>query len=167
MSRYNAILENDVVNSESGVCVSFFVQGCPHRCPGCFNEETWDFNSGIEYTPEVGDRIVEAIGANGIIRDFALLGGEPLAPQNLKMVSEVTDKVREAYPDITIYCWTGYTYEELIGWGNPYFTNILNKINILIDGPFIEAEKDLSLRLRGSKNQHIRVNVDGLWKMEE
>ena len=167
MSRYNAILKNDVVNSESGVCVSFFVQGCPHRCPGCFNEETWDFNSGIEYTSDVGDSIVEAIGANGIVRDFALLGGEPLAPQNLQMVSEVVDKVREAYPDITIYLWTGYTYEELLGWDNPYFTNIMSKIDILIDGPFIEAEKDLSLRLRGSKNQHIRINHDGLWKMVE
>ena len=167
MSRYNAILKNDVVNSESGVCVSFFVQGCPHRCPGCFNEETWDFNSGIEYTSDVGDSIVEAIGANGIVRDFALLGGEPLAPSNLQMVSEVVDKVREVYPDITIYLWTGYTYEELLGWDDPYFTNIMSKIDILIDGPFIEAEKDLSLRLRGSRNQHIRINHDGLWKMVE
>lgn len=167
MSRYNAILKNDVVNSESGVCVSFFVQGCPHRCPGCFNEETWDFDSGIEYTSNVGDSIVEAIGANGFLRDFAILGGEPLAPQNLQMVSEVVDKVCEVYPDITIYLWTGYTYEELLGWSNPYFTNIMSKIDILIDGPFIEAEKDLSLRLRGSKNQHIRINYDGLWKMVE
>ena len=108
MSRYNAIIPNDVVNGR-GVCVSFFVQGCPHCCPGCFNEETWDFHGGQPYTPEVKWNIIKAISANDITRNFSVLGGEPLAPQNIDMVWEVIDAVRHAYPHIEITLWTGYT----------------------------------------------------------
>ena len=113
MSRYNAIMTNDVVNGH-GVCVSFFVQGCPHHCPGCFNEETWDFHGGIPYTPEIKWDIIKAISANNITRNFSVLGGEPLAPQNIDMVWEVIDAVRHAYPHIEITIWTGYTYEQLM-----------------------------------------------------
>ena len=101
MSRYSAIIPNDVVNGR-GVCVSFFVQGCPHHCPGCFNEETWDFHGGIPYTPEVKWEIIKAISANNITRNFSVLGGEPLAPQNIDMTWEVIDAVRHAYPHIEI-----------------------------------------------------------------
>ena len=84
MSRYNTIIPNDVANGE-GICVSFFVQGCPHHCPGCFNPETWDFIGGQEYTSHTKWEIIKAINANGIVRNFSVLGGEPLAPQNIFM----------------------------------------------------------------------------------
>ena len=166
MSRYSAIIPNDVVNGH-GVCVSFFVQGCPHHCPGCFNEETWDFHGGVPYTPEVKWNIIKAIAANNINRNFSILGGEPLAPQNIDMTWEVIDAVRHAYPNIEITLWTGYTYEELMVQPTENLLNILNTINILVDGPFIEKEKDLSLQLRGSRNQRIWIRKNNRWEIRE
>ena len=159
--RYNTIIPNDVVNGE-GVCVSFFVQGCPHRCPGCFNEETWDFLGGQEYTAHTKWSIIEAIGANEIQRNFSVLGGEPLAAQNLEMTLEVIEAVRHAYPKIKIYLWTGYTLEELLQKKLSQINLILSQIDFLIDGKFIESKKDLSLKLRGSSNQRIwnRAQLD-------
>ena len=165
MSRYSAIIPNDVVNGH-GVCVSFFVQGCPHHCPGCFNEETWDFHGGVPYTPEVKWNIIKAIAANNINRNFSVLGGEPLAPQNIDMTWEVIDAVRHAYPNIEITLWTGYTYEELMVQPTENLLNILNTINILVDGPFIEKEKDLSLQLRGSRNQRIWIRKNNHWEIK-
>lgn len=165
MNRYNAIIPNDVVNGR-GVCVSFFVQGCPHHCPGCFNEETWDFNRGKLYTPDVKWDIIKAISANNITRNFSVLGGEPLAPQNIDMTWEVIDAVRHAYPNIEITLWTGYTYEQLMKQPTENLLNILNTIDILIDGPFIEKEKDLSLKLRGSRNQRVWKRKNNLWEIE-
>ena len=165
MSRYNTIIKNDIANGE-GVCVSFFVQGCPHCCPGCFNPETWDFDMGKPYTEHTKWEIIKAISANGIQRNFSVLGGEPMAPQNLEMVKEVIVAVRTAYPDIKIFLWTGYTYNELIMRQDDKTTQILNLIDILIDGPFIEKQKDLSLKLRGSRNQHIRKRIDGQWEIQ-
>ena len=165
MSRYSAIIPNDVVNGH-GVCVSFFVQGCPHHCPGCFNEETWDFHGGVPYTPEVKWNIIKAIAANNINRNFSVLGGEPLAPQNIDMTWEIIDAVRHAYPNIEIILWTGYTYEELMVQPTENLLNILNTINILVDGPFIEEEKDLSLQLRGSRNQRIWVKQNNRWEIK-
>jgi len=166
MSKYNAIIKNDVVNGH-GVCVSFFVQGCPHHCPGCFNEETWDFHGGIPYSPEVKWEIIKAISANNLTRNFSVLGGEPLAPQNVDMTWEVIDAVRHAYPHIEITIWTGYTYEELTQRPSENLLNILNTIDILVDGPFIEEEKDLSLKLRGSRNQRIWVRKNNRWEIED
>ena len=163
MSRYNTIIPNDVVNGK-GVCVSFWVQGCPHHCPGCFNEETWDFEGGQEYDEHLKWEIIKDIGANGINRNFSILGGEPLDFANLEMVDEVVTAVRAAYPNITIFLWTGYELEALLNKGNSKITHILNDIDILIDGPFIEAEKDLSLHLRGSRNQRIFHKVNEQWE---
>lgn len=164
MSKYHSIMTNDVVNGE-GVCVSFWVQGCPHQCPGCFNPETWDFKEGQPYTEHTKWEIIEDIGANGIKRNFSILGGEPLDDRNLAMVEEVVTAVRQAYPNIKIFLWTGYTIEDLSAVFNSKLSHILKTIDVLIDGPFIEAEKDLSLKLRGSKNQRIFNKVNG--KFEE
>lgn len=162
MSKYNTIIKNDVTNGE-GVCVSFFVQGCPHCCPGCFNPETWDFNGGQFYTEKTKWDIIEAISANNITRNFCVLGGEPLASQNLEMVDKIITAVRTAYPDIKIFLWTGYTFEKLI-LSTPHLSSILKHIDVLIDGEYIEEEKDLTLHLRGSRNQRIWTkNRKGVW----
>ena len=157
-------MTNDVVNGE-GVCLSFWVQGCPHQCKGCFNPETWDFKEGVPYTEHTKWEIIENLSANGITRNFSILGGEPLDERNLTMVEEVVTAVRQAYPNIKIFLWTGFTIEELSGCFDKRIGRILNTIDVLIDGPFIEAEKDLSLKLRGSRNQRIFQKING--KFEE
>lgn len=161
--RYNTIIENDVVNGE-GICVSFFVQGCPHRCSGCFNEETWDFRKGLPYTKETKQKIINAIKANNIIRNFSVLGGEPLAPQNLKMTEDVITTVRILYPNITIFLWTGYDFTKLQSTNNKKIQHIFEQINVIIDGKFIETKKDLNLKLRGSSNQIVWRKKNGKWE---
>ena len=161
--RYNGIIKNDTANG-TGFHVSFFVQGCPHRCKGCFNPETWDFNGGAPYTDDVKEEIISAIGANGVQRNLSILGGEPLASENLYMVSDLIKAVKEAYPNIKIYLWTGY-YMEQLNKDNTYINYILNNLTYLIDGPFIEEQKNLNLELRGSDNQRIWYHADeNLWK---
>lgn len=147
------IIKNDVVNG-IGVCTSLFVQGCPHHCLGCFNQNSWDFDGGYE-TNDVKGTIVKAIGANGITRNFSILGGEPLCPENRKMVKDVLSAVKITYPNIKIFLWTGYTLEELQQEDDTDLEYILSNINFLIDGRFKQEEKDYSLWLRGSKNQNI------------
>ena len=165
MSRYNTILGNDVVNGQ-GVCVSFFVQGCPHCCPGCFNPETWDFDGGEPYTDEIKWDIIKLISANNIQRNFSVLGGEPLAPRNLSMTANIINAVRQAYPHIKIFLWTGYTKEEL-DISDERILLILDKIDVLVDGPFIETQKNLDLKLRGSDNQRVWVKINNRWIQDE
>jgi anaerobic ribonucleoside-triphosphate reductase activating protein len=154
--KYSGLIKNDIVNGQ-GVCVSLFVQGCPHKCPGCFNPETWNPEEGIEIPVDLKGQIIKAISANGIIRNFSILGGEPLAPYNLEFVNNILTAVKAAYPQILIYLWTGYTLEELAErkQSEDVLYELLNKVDILIDGPFIEEQKDLTLPLRGSKNQRV------------
>jgi anaerobic ribonucleoside-triphosphate reductase activating protein len=153
--RIAGIIKNDVVNG-NGVCVSLFTQGCPHHCLGCFNPQTWDFNGGYE-SNEVKSSIIKAIGANGIQRNFSILGGEPLCPENRENVKEVLSAVRVVYPNIKVFLWTGYTLSELLQEQkhDENLKYILSNINYLIDGKFIQEEKDLSLWLRGSRNQNV------------
>lgn len=162
MNRYNAILTNDVVNGE-GVCVSFFVQGCPHHCKGCFNPETWDFEGGKPYTEGVKKEIIKAIKANGIQRNFSVLGGEPLAGQNIEMTKDIVKTIRNIYPNIKIFLWTGYDFED--SSHDIDFFEILQYIDVVIDGKFIEELKDLNLRLRGSSNQRIWIKENGFWRI--
>ena len=154
MNRYAGLITNDFVNG-TGVCVSFWTQGCPHRCPGCHNPETWDFEGGKELPTDIKGQIIKAICANGIIRNFSILGGEPLCPQNLEEVDNIITSVRTAFPHIKIFIWTGYTLEELQKIKNFHIINILSQIDVLIDGLYKESEKDITLELRGSKNQRI------------
>lgn len=152
--NYMNINPNDIVNGE-GICVSLFVSGCNHRCPGCFNQDAWNFSSGRAFTRDSEKEIIEALTANNVNRNFSILGGEPLDPRNRKEVSHLITKVRAKFPNIKIYLWTGYTIEQLLAKKDIYINNILNKIDYLIDGPFIEEQKDLTLKLRGSSNQRI------------
>ena len=153
--RYAGLKKNDVINGK-GVNVSLFVQGCPYHCQGCFNPETWDFNGGKEIDIEdLKQEIKEAISANGVKRNFSVLGGDPLCEENKDNVLEIVSYVRREFPTIQIYLWTGATLQNLLHENDYVVSCILDKINYLIDGPFIESEKDLTLKLRGSRNQNI------------
>lgn len=159
--NYAKIKKNDIANSP-GICVSLFVQGCPHHCKGCFNKETWDFDGGKLFTWETVNEIIKDISANGVLRNLNLLGGEPLAPSNRTGIVGLINEVRKIYGDsIKIYLWTGYLYENLIEEKDPNLEYIFNNIDVLIDGPFIENLKDNELELRGSSNQRIiQLKID-------
>ena len=154
--RYAGLIKNDLA-AAPGVCVSFFVQGCPLRCPGCHNPESWDFEGGIEFSTKTLNDILTSLSANGIERPLCIMGGEPLCQENLFLTTLIIKEVRQQKPNIKIYLWTGYTYEELISrkTSNPKIEYILNNIDCLIDGPFIQEEKDITLQMRGSRNQRI------------
>lgn len=153
--RYSGVIENDVANGE-GFCVSFWVQGCPHHCEGCQNPQTWSFEDGFEDSIEnIISKLKQSLSANGVMRNFSVLGGEPLCSENAENVLKILSEIRPAYPQIVIYLWTGYLFEELISYGDITIQEILKIVDILIDGRFIESEKDLTLKLRGSKNQRI------------
>lgn len=153
--KYAGLKYNDIVDTENGICVSFWTQGCPHHCPGCHNPETWDFDGGIELPDNIYDTIIHAISAHGIQRNFSVLGGEPLCKENLQLVHEVLTAVKTAYPSIKTYLWTGYTYEELLKRNDDLTKATLSLIDVLIDGRFDISKKDITLRLRGSSNQKI------------
>jgi anaerobic ribonucleoside-triphosphate reductase activating protein len=143
---------NDFTNG-IGVTVSLFLQGCPHHCQGCQNPETWKPDAVAE-TPfeEVLHKVLTAISANGIIRNLAISGGDPLVSYNYDSTVALVQAVKEKYPDIKIFIWTGFTYEEIFPMLEPFddLTNIY-----LITDPFILAERDITLALRGSRNQRI------------
>lgn len=146
---------NDCIDGE-GISVSLWTQGCPRRCLGCHNPETWDFEGGYEdETNNLRGKIIKALTANGIKRNFSVLGGEPLCRENVEDVLTIISCVKAALPDTKIYLWTGYTYEYLMTLNNKYINDILSKIDVLIDGPFIQEQRDLSLHLRGSRNQRV------------
>lgn len=150
--KFAAINKNDFINGE-GVCVSLWVQGCPHHCKGCHNPEQWDFNGGNEIDIDILiNEILIAIEANGIQRNFSVLGGEPMAQRNISNTLYILEQIKKHFPNIKTYVWTGYTIEELLSL---YNKEILQNIDILIDGRFILEERDITLKLRGSKNQRI------------
>ena len=152
--RYAGIIQNDVAAGK-GVCVTFFVQGCSQHCPGCHNPQTWDFDGGYEFTQDTMNNIIAALNANGVQRNFCVMGGEPLHPDNLFLTNLVISEVRKRYPNIKIYVWTGYLYEDLLAKHEKLLQNILQNIDILIDGPFIQEQRDITLPMRGSYNQRI------------
>ena len=154
--RYAGLIKNDLA-AAPGVCVSFFVQGCPLRCPGCHNPESWDFEGGMEFSTQTLNDILTSLSANGIERSLCIMGGEPLCPENSFLTALIIKEVRQQKPNVKIYLWTGYTYEELLSkkTSNPKLEYILDNIDCLIDGPFIQEEKDITLQMRGSRNQRI------------
>lgn len=147
--RYAAIKPYDVANGP-GVRVSLYVQGCPHHCPNCFNQETWDYEGGELLTDEVIDDIIE-YASRPQISGLSILGGEPFA-QNLTLLNDFITKYKNKV-DKPIWIWTGYLYDDLIN--NDNAKEILKNIEVLVDGPFIEAKKDLLLKYRGSSNQRV------------
>lgn len=163
--RYAGIIPNDTSNAGAGVCFSFYTQGCPHKCEGCQNPETWSFDGGYEFTTETLNEIIEGIAANSITRNFCVLGGEPLCDENVFLTYLVVEHVRKAYPNIRIYIWSGYTYDELIHRSSSQrIKDILKLCDFLIDGKYEQSLRDVTLPLRGSINQNIinlkQVNAD-------
>ena len=153
--RYFGFMPNDFINGE-GVCVSVWMAGCPHHCPGCHNQHMWNHDDGYEVDLDITiEKIIHTIQANGLIRNLSILGGEPLASYNIKYTLEIIRRIKTQFPSIKIYLWTGYTYEYLLDNLDNDIIDILSNIDYLIDGPYIDELRDISLPLRGSKNQRI------------
>lgn len=155
--NYADIKQYDIANGP-GVRVSLFVSGCTHHCKNCFNPETWDFNYGTPFTSGTIKTILEYLKPD-YVRGLTILGGEPFEHTNQLGLLPLVKAVKERYPNKTIWCYTGYLYDEAIlknmvpVW--PETTDLLSCIDILVDGPFIEEEKDLNIKFRGSRNQRI------------
>lgn len=149
--NYSKILSADIANGD-GFRVSLWVSGCNRHCKGCFNPEAWDCNYGKPFTDRE-KRLIFAELNNEWCRGISLLGGDPLShlSDNRKVIIELTREIKEKYPEKTIYLWTGYMFDEIKN--DDSMKEILNYVDILIDGPFIEEEKDTTLFLKGSKNQ--------------
>lgn len=155
--NYATIKPFDVANGP-GVRVSLFVSGCSHHCPNCFNQVAWDYAYGEPYTADTEARILEALKPE-YITGLSLLGGEPLDPRNQRTVCDLVLKVRAKFPEKSIWCYTGYTLEADLLSGKtgelPVVKALLGAIDVLVDGRFVEAKKDLRLRFRGSSNQRL------------
>lgn len=152
--KYAGLIKNDIA-AAPGLCVTFFTQGCPHQCEGCHNPESWDFDGGLEFKPDLINEIVEALNANGIKRKFCIMGGEPLCQENEFLTLLLIMEIQSRIPDVEIYLWTGYKYEDLINHTTDRMKRILSSINFLIDGPYIKELRDTTLPMRGSSNQRI------------
>lgn len=154
---YGAIKKCDIANGP-GVRVSLFVSGCRHHCKGCFNSETWDFCFGQPYTEETEKELLELLEPD-YIQGFTLLGGEPFEPENQEVLSGLLKRIREKFPEKDIWCYTGYLWDADLQKGGKVYTEntdeMLSCVDVLVDGEFIEEEKDLTLRFRGSRNQRI------------
>ena len=154
--NYATIKWTDVANGP-GVRVSLFVSGCTHRCEGCFNPEAWDFRYGEPYTQAVEDRILAGLSPS-YIKGLSLLGGEPFEPQNQGPIVAFLRKLKEAFPEKSVWAFSGYTYDKIISGtlGDPEITReYLSYLDVLVDGPFIAEQKNLALRFRGSENQRL------------
>ena len=151
--KYAKIKKTDVANGP-GVRVSIFVSGCHHHCEGCFNSEAWDFNYGNDFTEDTIQEIIEAMN-HDYITGLSLLGGEPFELINQKGLLPLLKKVKEVYPDKTIWAYSGYLYDELKEMDYPETKEILSLIDVLVDGKFVESLKDPNLYFRGSSNQRV------------
>lgn len=148
--NYMEIKKSDIANGP-GVRVSLFVSGCTHHCKGCFNPETWDFEAGTPFDSLVEIELLNLLGRS-YINGFTLLGGEPMEPDNRAVLLPFLKKVRDKYPKLSIWCYSGYTFEELFEAGAE---DILEYIDVLVDGKFVLDKKDIRLPFRGSSNQRI------------
>ena len=154
--NYATIKSFDVANGP-GIRVSLFVSGCTHRCPGCFNEVAWDFDYGQPFNQGVIDLILSMLKP-GHIKGLTILGGEPFDPRNQGAIVELLRQVKAKYPEKSIWAFSGYLFDQIISGrlGDWEVTKeYLSYLDVLVDGPFIEAQKNLNLRFRGSENQRL------------
>ena len=159
--NYGSLRSTDIANGE-GVRVTLFVSGCTHHCKNCFNPETWNFCYGKPFTKEVEDEVIKLLEPD-YIQGLTLLGGEPMEPQNQEALLPLVKRVREVYGNKkNIWCYTGYVLDrDLLGESRAkceYTRELLENLDVLVDGPFIEDLKNLTLKFRGSSNQRI-INV--------
>lgn len=155
---YYAEIKNCDIANGPGVRVSLFVSGCTHHCPGCFNQVAWDFHYGQPFTQQTIDEILEHIKPD-YIRGLTLLGGEPFEPENQPDVVKLLRQLKEKYPQKSIWAFSGYLFDRDILSGHlgdwEITKEYLSYLDVLVDGPFVEAKKNLGLRFRGSENQRI------------
>ena len=155
--NYATIKPRDIANGP-GVRVCLFVSGCTHHCKGCFNQEAWDFDFGQPFTQETIDYILDQLSPS-FVKGLTLLGGEPFEPQNQPAIVELLRQIKAKYPEKSIWAFSGYLFDRdiLAGrLGDPEITReYLSYLDVLVDGPFIEAKKNLTLRFRGSENQRL------------
>ena len=155
--NYAAIKNCDIANGP-GVRVSLFVSGCTHRCKGCFNEVAWDFHYGQPFTQDTIDEILKMLSPD-YVKGITLLGGEPFEPENQPAILDLLRKIKSQYPDKSVWAFSGYLFDKdiLSGRLGPWeiTKEFLSYVDVLVDGPFVESKKDLSLRFRGSSNQRI------------
>ena len=154
--NYATIKNCDVANG-SGVRISLFVSGCTHHCKNCFNEEAWDFNYGEEFTEATLNEIIELLEPS-YIKGLSLLGGEPLEPQNQLGLLPLLRKVKEVYPTKDIWCYSGFTLEQIqdkMVPNLPYTKELLSYVDVLVDGKFVEELRNPMLQFRGSSNQRL------------
>ncbi|MBQ3066590.1 MAG: anaerobic ribonucleoside-triphosphate reductase activating protein [Clostridia bacterium] len=154
--NYATIKRNDIANGV-GVRVSLFVSGCRHHCKNCFNQEAWSFSFGQPFTEQTIANIVEWL-APSYVDGLSLLGGEPFEPENQQALVELVQTVRKTYPHKSIWCYTGFVFEDILAGkvGNKQTAlQLLSNVDVLVDGKFVEEQKDLSLMFRGSANQRI------------
>ena len=154
---YGEIKNCDIANG-IGVRVTLFVSGCTNRCRGCFQPQTWDFSYGREFTRETEDEILHLLKP-AYIKGLTLLGGEPFEPENQPAILDLLRKIKSQYPDKSVWAFSGYLFDKdiLSGRLGPWeiTKEYLSYVDVLVDGPFVESKKDLSLRFRGSSNQRI------------
>ena len=152
--NYATIKNCDIANGP-GVRVSLFVSGCTHRCPGCFNEVAWDFNYGEPFTEETIESILDMLRPS-YIKGLTLLGGEPFEPQNQADVVKLLRRIKAELPEKSIWAFSGYLFEkDMLSGRIGDVSEYLSYLDVLVDGPFVLAKKNLSLRFRGSENQRI------------
>lgn len=145
--NYAGIIKNDIANGP-GVRVSLFVSGCRNHCPGCFNREAQDFSYGQPFTEKTENDIITALRPSWI-QGLSILGGDPMEPENQRALLPFVWRVKEELPDKDIWLYTGYLLEEV------RTSPLLSYTDVVVDGPFIEAQKDITLAFRGSRNQRI------------
>lgn len=155
--NYCNVKNCDIANGV-GVRVSLFVSGCRNRCKNCFQPETWDFNYGKPFDEQTEEKLIKML-APSYINGLTVLGGEPMEPENQRALLPFLKKVKAAYPQKTIWLYTGFTLEELRSPDcrahTEYTEEILKLLTVLVDGRFVEEKKNISLRFRGSENQQL------------
>ena len=155
--HYGEIKNCDIANGE-GVRVTLFVSGCTNHCKNCFQPQTWDFEFGQPFTAETEEQLLAMLRPD-YINGLTVLGGEPFEPSNQRALLPFLRRVRETYPEKNIWCFSGFTYEELKTEGShprcEVTDEMLDQLDVLVDGRFVEELKDISLRFRGSSNQRL------------
>ena len=157
--NYAIIKWTDIANGE-GVRISLFVSGCTHHCKNCFNSVAWDFSYGELFDENVQEQIIEGLKSD-YVAGLSLLGGEPLEPQNQEALYPFIKRVREKFPNKTIWCYTGFVLDERTGSltnatkNTLYTQRLISLFDVLVDGPFVEELKDIRLKFRGSSNQRV------------